>query len=216
MNLILLGPPGAGKGTQAQFLIDDYAIPQISTGDMLRAAVKEGTPMGLKAKECMDSGALVPDDVVVGIVRERLQHGDCAKGFILDGFPRTLPQADALSETLQQLGKEIDASVALTVDTEALVERLAGRRTCPGCGAGYHLKYDPPREDSICTKCGAQLVQRDDDKEETVRNRMQVYAEQTQPLLDYYSKAGVLVEVDGMNSIDEVRIAIKEALESLS
>jgi len=216
MNLILLGPPGAGKGTQAQFLIDDYAIPQISTGDMLRAAVKEGTPMGLKAKECMDSGALVPDDVVVGIVRERLQQGDCAKGFILDGFPRTVPQADALSETLQQLGKEIDAAIALTVDTEALVERLAGRRTCPVCDAGYHLKYDPPREDSICTKCGAQLVQRDDDKEETVRNRMQVYAEQTQPLLDYYSKSGVLVEVDGMNSIDEVRIAIKEALDSQS
>ncbi|MCA1796096.1 MAG: adenylate kinase [Desulfuromonadaceae bacterium] len=216
MNLILLGPPGAGKGTQAQYLVEDYAIPQISTGDMLRAAVKEGTPMGLKAKECMDSGALVPDDVVVGIVRERLQQGDCAKGFILDGFPRTVPQADALSETLQQLDKGIDAAIALTVDTEALVDRLAGRRTCPVCGATYHLKYDPPREEGICTKCGAKLVLRDDDKEETVRNRMQVYAQQTQPLLDYYAQAGVLVEVDGMRSIDEVRTAIKEALESQS
>jgi adenylate kinase len=212
MNLILLGPPGAGKGTQAQFLIEEYDIPQISTGDMLRAAVKAGTPMGLKAKECMDSGALVPDDVVIGIVRERLDQADCVKGFILDGFPRTVPQADALSETLKQLDKEIDAAIALTVDTEALVERLAGRRACPVCGAGYHLNYDPPREEGICTKCGAQLIQRDDDKEETVRNRMQVYAEQTQPLLDYYAQQGVLVEVDGMNSIEEVRAAIKEAL----
>lgn len=214
MNLILLGPPGAGKGTQAQFLIEDYAIPQISTGDMLRAAVKAKTPMGLKAKECMDSGELVPDDVVVGIVRERLQQDDCNEGFILDGFPRTVPQADALSDTLGLLGKEIDAAIALTVDTEALVERLAGRRTCPVCGAGYHQQYDPPREEGVCTKCGAQLVQRDDDKEETVRNRMQVYADQTQPLLDYYSRSGVLVEVDGMNSIDEVRAAIREALDS--
>lgn len=216
MNLILLGPPGAGKGTQAQFLIDDYAVPQISTGDMLRAAVKNGTPMGLKAKECMDSGALVPDDVVVGIVRERLRQNDCADGFILDGFPRTVSQADALSETLQQLGKKIAAAIALYVDTEALVERLAGRRTCPVCGAGYHLQYDPPRVDGICTKCGAQLVQRDDDKEETVRTRMQVYEEQTRPLLDYYSKAGVLIEVDGMDSIEKVHAAIKEALDSQS
>lgn len=212
MNLILLGPPGAGKGTQAQFLIEEYGIPQISTGDMLRAAVKEGTPMGLKAKECMDSGDLVPDGVVVGIVRERLQQGDCAKGFILDGFPRTVPQADALSDTLKQLDKEIDAAIALTVDTDALVKRLAGRRTCPVCSAAYHLQHDPPREEGICTKCGAQLVQRDDDKEETVRNRMQVYADQTKPLIDYYSQSGVLIEVDGMESIDEVRTTIKEAL----
>lgn len=212
MNLILLGPPGAGKGTQAQFLIEEYGIPQISTGDMLRAAVKEGTPMGLKAKECMDSGDLVPDGVVVGIVRERLQQGDCAKGFILDGFPRTVPQADALSDTLKQLDKEIDAAIALTVDTDALVKRLAGRRTCPVCSAAYHLQHDPPREEGICSKCGAQLVQRDDDKEETVRNRMQVYADQTKPLIDYYSQSGVLIEVDGMESIDEVRTTIKEAL----
>ncbi|MGC9518375.1 MAG: adenylate kinase [Desulfuromonadaceae bacterium] len=214
MNLILLGPPGAGKGTQAQFLTEDYGIPQISTGDMLRAAVKAGTPMGLKAKECMDQGALVPDDVVVGIVKERLQQGDCANGFILDGFPRTIPQADALAGNLKQLGKEIDAVIALSVDTDALVERLAGRRTCPVCGAGYHLKYDPPREEGKCDKCGAALIQRDDDKEETVRNRMRVYAEQTQPLIDYYAAAGVLVEVDGMASIEEVHATIKEALGS--
>jgi adenylate kinase len=214
MNLILLGPPGAGKGTQAQFLTEDYGIPQISTGDMLRAAVKAGTPMGLKAKEYMGQGALVPDDVVVGIVKERLQQGDCANGFILDGFPRTVPQADALAANLKQLGKEIDAVIALSVDTDALVERLAGRRTCPVCGAGYHLKYDPPREEGKCDKCGAALIQRDDDKEETVRNRMRVYAEQTQPLIDYYAAAGVLVEVDGMASIEEVRATIKEALGS--
>ena len=216
MNLILLGPPGAGKGTQAQFLIEEYGIPQISTGDMLRAAVKEGTPMGLKAKACMDAGELVPDEVVVGIVRERLQKQDCAKGFILDGFPRTVPQADALKDTLEQLGKSIDAAVALTVDTEALVERLAGRRTCSQCGAGYHLQYDPPTQAGICDKCGAALVQRDDDKEETVRNRMQVYAQQTQPLIDYYAGSGVLFEIDGMESIDSVRENIKRSLGKLS
>lgn len=205
MNLILLGPPGAGKGTQAQYLTEKYNIPQISTGDMLRAAVKEGTPMGLKAKACMDAGNLVPDEVVIGIVRERLQKDDCSQGFILDGFPRTVPQADALKETLQQLNKEIDAVLALTVDTDALVARLAGRRTCPGCGAGYHLLYDPPQEAGVCSKCGAALIQRDDDKEETVRNRMEVYAQQTLPLVEYYRKENILHEIDGMDSIETVR-----------
>ncbi|MDD2558335.1 MAG: adenylate kinase [Desulfuromonadaceae bacterium] len=212
MNLILLGPPGAGKGTQAQYLIEKYGIPQISTGDMLRAAVKDGTPMGLKAKACMDSGNLVPDEVVIGIVRERLQKDDCSQGFILDGFPRTVPQADALSETLQQLNKKIDAAIALTVDIEALVERLAGRRTCSACGAGYHLLYDPPRESGVCTKCGATLIQRDDDKEETVRNRMQVYAQQTLPLVEYYINVGILHEIAGMDSIETVRSNIEAAL----
>ncbi len=212
MNLILLGPPGAGKGTQAQYLIEKYGIPQISTGDMLRAAVKEGSPMGLKAKACMDSGNLVPDEVVIGIVRERLQKDDCNQGFILDGFPRTVPQADALRETLIELDKKIDAAIALTVDIDALVERLAGRRTCPVCGAGYHLLYDPPHVAGVCTKCGATLVQRDDDKEETVRNRMQVYAQQTLPLIEYYRKTGILYEIDGMDSIDSVRSQIEAVL----
>ncbi|MDY0212004.1 MAG: adenylate kinase [Desulfuromonadaceae bacterium] len=212
MNLILLGPPGAGKGTQAQHLIDKYGIPQISTGDMLRAAVKAGTPMGVKAKACMDGGNLVPDEVVIGIVRERLQQDDCDQGFILDGFPRTVPQADALSVTLQQMNKKIDAAIALTVDIDALVERLAGRRTCSVCGAGYHLLYDPPRETGECSKCGAALVQRDDDKEETVRNRMQVYAEQTLPLIEYYKNAGILHEIDGMDSIESVRSSIEAVL----
>ncbi|MFA5701675.1 MAG: adenylate kinase [Desulfuromonas sp.] len=212
MNLILLGPPGAGKGTQAQYLIEKYNIPQISTGDMLRAAVKEGTPMGVKAKECMDAGNLVPDEVVIGIVRERLQKDDCSQGFILDGFPRTVPQADALKETLQQLNKEIDAVLALTVDTDALVARLAGRRTCSVCGAGYHVLYDPPQEAGVCTKCGAALIQRDDDKEETVRNRMEVYAQQTLPLVEYYRKENILHEIDGMDSIETVRSNIEVVL----
>lgn len=216
MNLILLGPPGAGKGTQAQYLVEKYAIPQISTGDMLRAAVKEGTPMGLQAKACMDAGDLVSDEVVIGIVRERLQKDDCSQGFILDGFPRTVPQADALSATLKQLNKKIDAVLSLTVNIDALVERLAGRRTCSACGAGYHLLYDPPCEAGVCDKCGASLLQRDDDKEETVRNRMQVYAQQTLPLVEYYKEAGKLHEISGTDSIEVVRSNIEAVLRDRS
>ncbi|OQY20544.1 MAG: adenylate kinase [Desulfobacteraceae bacterium 4572_35.1] len=208
MKLILLGPPGAGKGTQAKMLIQRYGVPQISTGDILRGAVKEGSPMGLKAKSFMDAGGLVPDEVVVGIVEERLQKPDCDKGFILDGFPRTVPQADALAGTLSSLGKNLDAVISLEVDIEALVARLAGRRTCDSCGAGYHVAYEPPAVDGVCDKCGGKLIQRDDDKEETIRKRMAVYNEQTSPLVDYYRNAGLLRTVDGMLPIDEVGVAI--------
>lgn len=205
MKLILLGPPGAGKGTQAKMLTEKFGIPQISTGDILRAAVKAGTPMGLKAREFMDAGALVPDEVVIGIVVERLQQEDCEPGFILDGFPRTVPQADALSENLKALGKELDAVISLEVDIEALVERLTGRRTCKDCGRGYHVTFDPPKVEGVCDACGGELYQRDDDQEETIRKRLAVYNEQTAPLIDYYADAGLLKSLDGMQQIDKVQ-----------
>lgn len=201
MKLILLGPPGAGKGTQAAMLVEQFGIPQISTGDMLRAAVRDQTEMGRKAKEYMDAGGLVPDEVVVGIVRERLQLSDCDAGFVLDGFPRTVPQADALKKNLSELGKDLDAVISLVVDTEALVERLTGRRSCSDCGKGYHIKFDPPAQDGVCDVCTASLVQRDDDQEVTIRNRMDVYHQQTAPLEDYYQKDGLLKSVDGMADI---------------
>lgn len=204
MKLILLGPPGAGKGTQAKMLTERFAVPQISTGDILRAAVRDRTPMGILAKSYMDAGALVPDEVVVGIVRERLQQSDCENGFILDGFPRTVPQADALQATLVELGKGLNAVVSLAVDVEALVERLTGRRTCRNCGRGFHVKYDPPRQAGLCDACGGELYQRDDDQESTIRNRLGVYQEQTSPLIDYYRKAGLLRTIDGMQEIGEV------------
>ncbi len=215
MKIVLLGPPGAGKGTQAAMLVTAFNIPQISTGDMLRAAVQDQSPMGIKAKESMDSGALVSDDVVVGIVRERLQQDDCERGFILDGFPRTQPQADALKHVLAGLDKELDSVISLQVETEALVERLTGRRTCADCGKGYHLRYDPPASDGSCLSCGGQLIQRDDDVEETIRNRMQVYHQQTAPLEDYYTKEGLLVSVDGMGEINSVRDQISTALQAV-
>lgn len=205
MKLILLGPPGAGKGTQAKMLMEKYSIPQISTGDILRAAVKDGTAMGLKAKEYMDAGGLVPDEVVVGIVRDRLQEADCSNGFILDGFPRTVPQADALHTSLQEMNKELDRVISLAVDAEALVERLTGRRTCKECGRGYHVKFDPSREADVCDACGGSLMQRDDDQEATIRKRLQVYADQTSPLISYYREAGVLLELDGMQPIPLVQ-----------
>lgn len=205
MKLILLGPPGAGKGTQAKMLTERFAIPQISTGDILRAAVKEGTPMGVKAKGCMDAGDLVPDEVVVGIVNERLQKSDCDNGFILDGFPRTVPQADALAASLDGLNKRLDAVVSLDVDIEALVERLTGRRTCKDCGRGYHITFDPAKVEGVCDACGGELIQRDDDQETTIRKRLDVYQEQTEPLVAYYRTAGLLKEVDGMQDIDIVQ-----------
>jgi len=205
MKLILLGPPGAGKGTQAKMLTEKFTIPQISTGDILRAAVKDGTPMGQKAKEYMDAGGLVPDEVVVGIVRDRLQDADCSNGFILDGFPRTVGQADALHASLQEMDKELDQVVSLSVDAEALVVRLTGRRTCKECGRGYHVKFDPPREEGFCDACKGTLIQRDDDQEETIRKRLQVYADQTAPLISYYQDSGVLLELDGMQPISLVQ-----------
>lgn len=215
MKLVLLGPPGAGKGTQAAMLVEKFGIPQISTGDMLRAAVKEQSPMGIKAKHYMDSGALVPDEVVVGIVQERLQQDDCQAGFILDGFPRTVAQADALKASLAELGKNLDAVVSLDVDTEALVERLTGRRSCGSCGKGFHLKFDPPGADGKCSACGGELVHRDDDKEATIRNRMDVYHQQTAPLEDYYRNEGLLKSIDGMLEIPAVQQQILAALQAV-
>lgn len=214
MNLILLGPPGVGKGTQAKLLIDRFGIPQISTGDILRAAVKELTPMGVKAKGYMDSGALVPDEVVIGIVEERLAQEDCRKGFILDGFPRTVPQADALAQVLSGMGRSIDRVVSLSVDKGELLKRLTGRRACSKCGAGYHVDFAPSRVSGVCDACSGELFQREDDKESTILNRLAVYEEQTAPLIAYYEKAGLLCSVDGMGSVDAVQAEIVAALQA--
>lgn len=212
MNLILFGPPGAGKGTQAQFLVDTYKIPQISTGDMLRAAVKNQTPLGLKAQEIMQQGGLVSDEIVLGIVEERLAQDDCCDGFVLDGFPRTIPQADALSLILQRAGRTIEHVISLEVDTDEIVKRLSGRRSCPACGKGYHVTYDAPKQVGVCDVCGAGLVQRDDDREETVRNRLSVYEQQTAPLKDYYRLQHLLRAIPGMGPIAEVQQRIATAL----
>lgn len=214
MNLILLGPPGAGKGTQSVLLEQHFGIPQISTGDMLRAAVKAATPMGLKAKSFMDAGDLVPDEVVVGIVRERLQQSDCVRGFILDGFPRTVGQADALGVSLGELSKDLNAVVSLQVDTDVLVERLTGRRTCKNCGKGFHIKFDPPAADGSCSACGGELMQRADDNEVTIRNRMSAYHQQTAPLEDYYRNAGLLVSVNGMGTFEVVQKGILSGIQA--
>lgn len=212
MDLILFGPPGAGKGTQAQFLVEAYKIPQISTGDMLRAAVKAGTPLGMKAQEIMTQGGLVSDDIVLGIVAERLAQDDCAAGFVLDGFPRTIPQADALDAILKQVGRAIDHVISLEVDSEEIVRRLSGRRSCSSCGKGYHLIFDPPLRAGVCDVCGSVLVQRSDDQEDTVRNRLLVYEQQTAPLKDYYRSRQVLCSIPGIGPIVEIQQRIAAAL----
>lgn len=204
MNIILLGPPGAGKGTQAKRLIDKYGIPQISTGDMLRAALKEGTPLGLEAKKYMDKGALVPDTVVIGLVKERIQQKDCAKGYMLDGFPRNVSQAEALDSMLTELGQKIDHVVCIEVPNDELVGRLTGRRTCRNCGAGYHVMFDPPKKEGVCDKCGGELYQRDDDNEATVKSRLQVYANQTEPLIEYYQKQNKLRPINGVGDMEVI------------
>jgi adenylate kinase len=204
LNLILLGPPGVGKGTQAKLLIEKFGIPQISTGDILRAAVKDQTPMGIKAKGYMDSGALVPDAVVIGIVEERLAQDDCQKGFILDGFPRTVAQADALGQVLKGLGHSIDHVISLSVDKAELLKRLTGRRACPKCGAVYHVDYAPPKAAGICDACSADLFQREDDKEATILHRLAVYEEQTTPLIDYYQNCGLLRSVNGLGTVEGI------------
>ena len=214
MNLILLGPPGVGKGTQAKLLIDRFGIPQISTGDILRAAVKELTPMGVKAKGFMDSGALVPDAVVIGIVEERLAQDDCRKGFILDGFPRTVPQADALGQVLSGMGKSIDYVVSLSVDKGELLKRLTGRRACSKCCAGYHVDFAPPKVAGVCDACSGELFQREDDKEATILNRLAVYEEQTAPLIAYYDAAGLLRSVDGLGAVEAVQAEIVGVLQA--
>ena len=213
MNLILLGPPGAGKGTQAKILTKKYSIPQISTGDILRAAVKEQSPMGARAKAFMDRGALVSDEVVVGIVEERLSKADCVNGFILDGFPRTVVQADALKVMLASLGKQIDHVLSLAVNSQELLERVSGRRTCRNCCKGYHVRFDPSKVFGVCDECGGELYQREDDSEQTMRNRLEVYEQQTAPLVAYYTEASLLRTVDGMGTIEEIQDSLLNIIE---
>ncbi|MCA0170875.1 adenylate kinase [Bacillus sp. RAR_GA_16] len=216
MNLVLMGLPGVGKGTQAEKIVEKYGIPHISTGDMFRAAIKEGTPLGLKAKEYMDSGNLVPDEVTIGIVRERLGKDDCEKGFLLDGFPRTVAQADALETILSDLGKKLDYVINIAVEEDQLMQRLTGRRVCRNCGATYHAVFNPPKEEGVCDKCGGELYQRDDDKEETVRTRLEVNKQQQQPLLTFYEGKGYLETIDGNRDINEVFEDVDQLLKGLS
>ncbi|MYL65865.1 adenylate kinase [Bacillus hwajinpoensis] len=216
MNLVLMGLPGVGKGTQAEKIVEKYGIPHISTGDMFRAAIKEGTPLGLKAKEYMDSGNLVPDEVTIGIVRERLGKDDCEKGFLLDGFPRTVAQADALETILSDLGKKLNYVINISVEEDQLMQRLTGRRVCRNCGASYHAVFNPPKEEGVCDKCGGELYQRDDDKEETVRTRLEVNKQQQQPLLTFYEGKGYLKTIDGNRDINEVFEDVDQLLKGLS
>lgn len=204
MNIILMGLPGAGKGTQAERMVEEFKIPHISTGDMFRAAVKEQTEMGLEAKKYMDQGLLVPDHVVIGIVKERLGKADCSNGFLLDGFPRTVGQAEALDDTLLGLGRNIDHVINIEVDRSELLARLTGRRICRDCGATYHVMFNPPKQEGVCDKCGGELYQRDDDNEKTVATRLDVNIEQSAPLLSYYSKKGLLRNIDGQQEITKV------------
>jgi adenylate kinase len=210
-----MGLPGAGKGTQAEKIVDQYGIPHISTGDMFRAAMKEGTELGLKAKSYMDQGALVPDEVTIGIVRERLGKDDCTKGFLLDGFPRTVPQAEALENILADLNRKIDYVINIDVDKDILMERLTGRRICKNCGATYHLIFNPPANEGICDRCGGELYQRADDNAETVQNRLDVNMKQSEPLLDFYESKGYLKTINGQRDINEVFADIQQLLGGL-
>lgn len=213
MHILLMGPPGAGKGTQAERLVDEYKIPHISTGDMFRAAVKQGTELGKEAKRYMDAGGLVPDVVTIGIVREGLSKPECGKGFILDGFPRTTEQAEALDGILKDAGIKLTAVLNIEVPDSDLVERVTGRRICKSCGATYHVSFNPTKVEGVCDKCGGTLYQRDDDKEETVKNRLKAYHSQTEPLISYYKAQGVYVEIDGTQAIDKVYADVKASLE---
>ena len=214
MHILLMGPPGAGKGTQAAELVKAFDIPHISTGDMFRAAAKEGTELGKQAKACMDAGKLVPDSVTIGIVRERLSKDDCKKGFILDGFPRTVEQADALTGILKDLGLTLTRVLNISVPAEDLIERAVGRRICKKCGATYHTKFNPPKKEGICDVCGSELFQRADDTAETMKNRLSVYEASTKPLIDYYKAAGVYTEVDGRQPIEKVTQDLIEVLKA--
>uniref|UniRef100_A0A7C4AIM3 Adenylate kinase n=1 Tax=Thermodesulfovibrio aggregans TaxID=86166 RepID=A0A7C4AIM3_9BACT len=215
MRLVFLGAPGAGKGTQAKKLVEKYGIPQISTGDLLRAAVAEGTALGKEAKSYMDRGELVPDKVVLGMVKERISQDDCKKGFILDGFPRNVAQAEALDKMLAEMNIPLDLALNVDVPFDDLMKRLTGRRTCKVCGQMYNIYYSPPKVEGKCDKCGGELFQRDDDKEETIKKRLDVYRAQTEPLIDYYSKKGILKNVSGTGSIDEIFNNICAILEKI-
>ena len=204
MKIIMLGAPGAGKGTQAKKIAEKYQIPHISTGDIFRANIKTGTELGKKAKTYMDQGLLVPDELVVDLVVDRVGQEDCTKGYVLDGFPRTIPQAEALDKALAELGQKMDFAVDVEVPDENIINRMSGRRACVGCGATYHLVYAPTKMENVCDNCGGELVLRDDDKPETVKKRLDVYHEQTQPLIEYYTNSGILKTVDGTADIGDV------------
>ena len=204
MKIMFLGAPGAGKGTQAKKIAEVCNVPHISTGDIFRANIKNGTALGAKAKEYMDKGLLVPDELVCDLVVDRIQQSDCEKGYILDGFPRTIPQAEALTNALNAIGQKMDYAINIEVPDENIIQRMSGRRACVGCGATYHVVYNPTKVEGICDACGEALILRDDDKPETVKNRLDVYHEQTQPLIDYYKNEGILVEVDGTKNMDDV------------
>ena len=208
MKIIMLGAPGAGKGTQAKQIASKYEIPHISTGDIFRANIKNGTELGKKAKAYMDQGALVPDELTCDLVMDRIAQDDCERGFVLDGFPRTIPQAEALDAALANIGSKIDYAVNVEVPDENIVNRMSGRRACVACGATYHIVHSPTKEEGICDRCGKELIVREDDKPETVTKRLNVYHEQTQPLIDYYTKQGALKEVDGTMNMDDVFNAI--------
>lgn len=212
MKIIMLGAPGAGKGTQAKMIAAKYGIPHISTGDIFRANIKNGTELGAKAKEYMDKGLLVPDELVVDLVIDRFKADDCKNGYVLDGFPRTIPQAEALDAALTAIGESVDYAIDVDVPDENIVNRMSGRRACVGCGATYHIVYNPTKVEGKCDTCGADLILRDDDKPETVLNRLKVYHDQTQPLIDYYNKKKILKEVDGTVDMNDVFAAITDIL----
>ncbi|MCM1180692.1 MAG: adenylate kinase [Clostridium sp.] len=212
MKIIMLGAPGAGKGTQAKMIAAKYGIPHISTGDIFRANIKNGTELGAKAKEYMDKGLLVPDELVVDLVIDRFKEPDCEKGYVLDGFPRTIPQAEALDKALSAIGENVDYAINVEVPDENIINRMGGRRACVGCGATYHIVYSPTKVEGKCDTCGGELIIRDDDKPETVKNRLSVYHEQTQPLIDYYTNKGIIAEVDGTVDMKDVFDAIVKIL----
>ncbi len=212
MKIIMLGAPGAGKGTQAKKIAEKYSVPHISTGDIFRANIKNGTELGKKAKEYMDQGLLVPDELTCDLVVDRIQQDDCKNGYILDGFPRTIPQAKALDAALAKMGEKMDYAIDVDVPDENIVKRMGGRRACTGCGATYHIVFNAPKTEGICDTCGEKLVLRDDDKPETVQKRLSVYHDQTQPLIDYYSAAGILKTVDGTVDMEDVFAAIVDIL----
>lgn len=212
MKIIMLGAPGAGKGTQAKMIADQYSIPHISTGDIFRANIKNNTELGQKAKTYMDKGLLVPDELVVDLIMDRFKETDCKDGYVLDGFPRTIPQAEALDNALSAIGEKVDFAINVEVPDENIVTRMSGRRACVGCGATYHIVYNPTKAENVCDRCGKELVLRDDDKPETVQKRLSVYHEQTQPLIQYYEKKGVMKEVDGTVDMKDVFAAITAIL----